>query len=292
MTGRRVENEYGLTFAEWLAAAGGRAHVDAVIQSGTTAQKAWRGGEDPTEYRAADATRIRASKARRRGNSANAADASGPGLSCDMERDCTAPVTHADAKGYVYCERHATQRKSSYGAPRVRKLKPHEVSRLGRGERLHAAGAGATTTKKRIEPVFACMECGRKFRTVGAAQRATNQGCPGCGGSDIDLYVPSEKKRSENMTSTTSSNMAKSKARVRLGKKALSAPTRVATLAELGHRYDPDAFYSVKAGKLHVRHRKVGRGLGKASVLGPVPGFRKGLFYYVARGVVYARSRK
>jgi len=226
MTGRRVENEYGLTFAEWLAAAGGRAHVDAVIQSGTTAQKAWRGGEDPTEYRAADATRIRASKARRRGNSANAADASGPGLSCDMERDCTAPVTHVDAKGYVYCERHAMRRKSSYGAPRVRKLKP------------------------------------------------------------------SEKKRSENMTSTTSSNMAKSKARVRLGKKALSAPTRVATLAELGHRYDPDAFYSVKAGKLHVRHRKVGRGLGKASALGPVPGFRKGLFYYVARGVVYARHRK
>lgn len=33
---------------------------------------------------------------------------------------------------------------------------------------------------------FKCMECGRKFRTVKAAERASYNGCPGCGGSDID----------------------------------------------------------------------------------------------------------
>jgi hypothetical protein len=33
------------------------------------------------------------------------------------------------------------------------------------------------------------MECGHKFRTVKAAERASfgPNGCPGCGGSDIDL---------------------------------------------------------------------------------------------------------
>ena len=36
---------------------------------------------------------------------------------------------------------------------------------------------------------FACMECGHKFKTVKAAERASysDAGCPGCGGSDIDL---------------------------------------------------------------------------------------------------------
>jgi hypothetical protein len=35
--------------------------------------------------------------------------------------------------------------------------------------------------------MFACQECGRKFRTAGAAERAASDGCPGCGGVDIDL---------------------------------------------------------------------------------------------------------
>jgi len=36
---------------------------------------------------------------------------------------------------------------------------------------------------------FACVECGHKFRTVKAAERAGfgPDGCPKCGGSDIDL---------------------------------------------------------------------------------------------------------
>jgi hypothetical protein len=36
---------------------------------------------------------------------------------------------------------------------------------------------------------FACQECGHKFKTVKAAEKASfgDAGCPKCGGSDIDL---------------------------------------------------------------------------------------------------------
>lgn len=34
---------------------------------------------------------------------------------------------------------------------------------------------------------FCCLECGKRFKTVAAARRAANNGCPGCGGVDIDL---------------------------------------------------------------------------------------------------------
>lgn len=40
--------------------------------------------------------------------------------------------------------------------------------------------------------MFQCQECGRKFRTVAAAERASNNGCPGCGGCDIDLAGSSD----------------------------------------------------------------------------------------------------
>lgn len=37
---------------------------------------------------------------------------------------------------------------------------------------------------------FKCLECGHKFRTVRAAERAAFvDGCPKCGGSDVDLSV-------------------------------------------------------------------------------------------------------
>lgn len=36
---------------------------------------------------------------------------------------------------------------------------------------------------------FACQECGKKFRTVTAAEKASMNGCPRCGGVDIDLEV-------------------------------------------------------------------------------------------------------
>lgn len=40
-------------------------------------------------------------------------------------------------------------------------------------------------------PLFACQECGKKFYTAAAAERASfgDHGCPKCGGSDIDAYV-------------------------------------------------------------------------------------------------------
>lgn len=34
---------------------------------------------------------------------------------------------------------------------------------------------------------FQCMECGKRFRTTRAAERASMNGCPKCGGVDIDL---------------------------------------------------------------------------------------------------------
>ena len=41
--------------------------------------------------------------------------------------------------------------------------------------------------RKPKKPFAKCMECGRKFATVKAAERAVSQGCPGCGGSDVDI---------------------------------------------------------------------------------------------------------
>lgn len=41
--------------------------------------------------------------------------------------------------------------------------------------------------KTKTDSGFACMECGKKFRTVMAAEKAQSVGCPKCGGSDIDL---------------------------------------------------------------------------------------------------------
>ena len=42
------------------------------------------------------------------------------------------------------------------------------------------------------KPLFQCQECGRTFRTAKAAARAAfaDNGCPGCGGVDIDVYDP------------------------------------------------------------------------------------------------------
>jgi hypothetical protein len=37
--------------------------------------------------------------------------------------------------------------------------------------------------------MYACLECGRKFKTTKAAERAADKGCPGCRGADIDLEV-------------------------------------------------------------------------------------------------------
>lgn len=41
--------------------------------------------------------------------------------------------------------------------------------------------------RKRAPVIFRCLECGHGFRTVAAAERAADRGCPKCGGVDIDL---------------------------------------------------------------------------------------------------------
>ena len=34
---------------------------------------------------------------------------------------------------------------------------------------------------------FECLECGKKFYSAAAAEKASMEGCPKCGGSDIDV---------------------------------------------------------------------------------------------------------
>lgn len=43
--------------------------------------------------------------------------------------------------------------------------------------------------------MFACQECGRKFKTAAAAERASYNGCPKCGGTDIDLAPLAQSTR-------------------------------------------------------------------------------------------------
>jgi hypothetical protein len=45
--------------------------------------------------------------------------------------------------------------------------------------------------------MWKCLECGRKFRTTNAAERAANNGCPNCGGVDVDLDVETPQERAE-----------------------------------------------------------------------------------------------
>lgn len=52
---------------------------------------------------------------------------------------------------------------------------------------LPAGRALVQFIKPRKVALFACQECGKKFNTTAAARRATNDGCPKCGGCDIDL---------------------------------------------------------------------------------------------------------
>jgi len=39
--------------------------------------------------------------------------------------------------------------------------------------------------------MYICLECGKKFKTTRSAEKAVEDGCPGCGGSDIDIFVAS-----------------------------------------------------------------------------------------------------
>lgn len=52
-------------------------------------------------------------------------------LKCNMEKSCASPVTHIDAKGWVFCTPHGEARKVHRNC---RKLRPHELRKLQRGE--------------------------------------------------------------------------------------------------------------------------------------------------------------
>jgi len=56
------------------------------------------------------------------------------GPSCDMAKDCCEPVTHIDSSGFAYCAAHGASRRRS--GRRCRKLRPHEIRRLGRGQTI------------------------------------------------------------------------------------------------------------------------------------------------------------
>lgn len=46
---------------------------------------------------------------------------------------CAHPVTHVDEDGWLYCAAHGEQRKQH---KRCRKLRPHELRKLERGEKI------------------------------------------------------------------------------------------------------------------------------------------------------------
>jgi hypothetical protein len=56
-----------------------------------------------------------------------------PPLKCDMNTECEAPVTHIDQDGFTYCTDHGIDRRSWQPC---RKLRPHELRKLQRGEQL------------------------------------------------------------------------------------------------------------------------------------------------------------
>ncbi len=70
-------------------------------------------------------------------------------LSCDMLRECQAPVSHIDEKGFVYCAAHAQQRKAYR---RCRKLLVREVRQLASGLPLGSYRRGVGTRLRDSAP--------------------------------------------------------------------------------------------------------------------------------------------
>lgn len=50
---------------------------------------------------------------------------------CDMQAGCTAPITHLDKKGFIYCHEHGMERRDYQPC---RKLRPHEIRRIESGK--------------------------------------------------------------------------------------------------------------------------------------------------------------
>jgi len=52
---------------------------------------------------------------------------------CDGEKGCEGQVTHLDTAGFVYCATHGAWRQRYEPC---RKLRPHELNRLARGQQI------------------------------------------------------------------------------------------------------------------------------------------------------------
>ena len=54
-------------------------------------------------------------------------------LHCEMTSSCNRKVSHLDAGGFIYCAKHATERRQDQPC---RKLRVHELRRLERGDQV------------------------------------------------------------------------------------------------------------------------------------------------------------
>lgn len=64
-----------------------------------------------------------------------AKQAATPTVTCNMDADCTAPVTHIGSKGYVYCTKHAVYRRS-FRTEYTRKMRAWELRWILSGRAL------------------------------------------------------------------------------------------------------------------------------------------------------------
>ena len=314
---KRVENEYGLTFEEWLAAAGGRAHVEAVMAFGMTPRAAWRGGEDPTEYRAADASRIRALKESSESEGERPRQPRLPKVTIGVR------LKTWDGTGYVVEVRPYDDYSDVYRF-RIRRDEDGQLSkwmndnsgdftRLRRGSSNRAGTRSTTKTRKSPLTAPASYQVyadGSEIWSGTSRRDAENafdeyahDNYEGKRYVDAEIVLQRGSKTVRSFGPTHShpryfhrgANRAGSKNAKRTN--PLTAATRVATLASLGVVHDSSLFYSVKGGKLYARARTGGGGygrgrLGKAKLLGTIPGFKKGVFYSVSNGVISVRKRK
>jgi predicted nucleic acid-binding Zn-ribbon protein len=51
--------------------------------------------------------------------------------------------------------------------------------------------------------MFKCLECGTRYRTAKAAEKAARDGCRKCGGVDIDVDVDAPSEASQRQTTNT-----------------------------------------------------------------------------------------
>lgn len=56
-------------------------------------------------------------------------------MTCEMEKDCVMAVTHIGEKGYIYCKKHAIERRQS-GYERTRTMRVWEIKLILAGKPL------------------------------------------------------------------------------------------------------------------------------------------------------------